>query len=278
VSGRPRDPAPQPPAELAWADALAAWALPDELAEGAGRSPWGHDPALFVDRARRAVGRDLPGDRRAREALQRLGSVLDVGCGAGAAVVALGARGRRVTGVDRSAQMLAAFRAVTDRWWRRVDTAEGEWPDLDVLVHDVVVCHDVVYDVPGLGRFVAALTAHARRRVVIVLPERHPMSWLTPYFERLHGLSRPERPTADDALDVIRATGVTPHVERYRDPTRWGTPGAADSEALVDTIRWRLAIPDGRDDEIRAVVAQHPPPSHRDALAVWWEPPAARTP
>jgi SAM-dependent methyltransferase len=263
------------PAER-WRTALASWALPDELVAAAADDPWVHDPASFADRAQRAAGRDTPGDRVARAALPRFGSVLDVGCGAGAATVALGRRGRTVLGVDPSPAMTAAFEAQVGAVWRRVRTWIGRWPAVAetsaIPVADVVVCHDVVYDVAELAPFVTALTAHARRRVVVVLPQRHPLSWLAPYAEQLHGLGRPRDPSADLAADVVRETGVRPTIERWREPTRWGTPGASDEAALVATVRRKLCVPAGRDEDIRRALIRTPPPTSREAVALHWAP------
>lgn len=253
-----------------WSANLALWALPQELLDAAPHPPWGHDAERFRDRNLQAVDRSSPADRAARAALPRFGSLLDVACGGGAATVALGVRGRHVIGVDADPRMLELFSAAVQAPLRRVETIAGRWPDVEVPPADVVVCHDVVYDVPELDAFVRALTAHARRRVVMVIPQAHPMSWLTPYFEQLHGLSRPSRPTGDDALDVIRETGVRPTVERYRDATRWG--GSGDRDERVASVRRRLCL--GADDDPRIALALErvPPPTRREVLAVWWEP------
>jgi hypothetical protein len=44
--------------------------------------------------------------------------------------------------------------------------SRGSWPDaaLRVPAADVVTCHHVLCNVPGLASFVTALTAHAGRR------------------------------------------------------------------------------------------------------------------
>jgi SAM-dependent methyltransferase len=268
-------------AAVRWAEALAAWALPPNLLDAAPRPPWGHDPELSAARALAVKDRSTPADRAARQALPRFGSLLDVACGAGAATVPLGRRGRDVTGVDVDPRMLARFATVVAAPSRRVHTVEGRWPDVEVRAADVVVCHDVLFDVSDLEPFVSALSSHARRRVVVVIPRQHPMSWLTPYFEQVHGLSRPSRPTAGDAVDVIRATGVEPTVEPFRDLTRWGDLGAgsAASEAsaepipedLVASVRRRLCLSADSDAAISQALERVPPPTRRDTVAIWWD-------
>ena len=67
-----------------WADQLAGWAIPPEILAAAPESPWAFSPSLF-----RAPdpddGDDSPSLRRALEALDEGGTLLDVGAGAGAA-------------------------------------------------------------------------------------------------------------------------------------------------------------------------------------------------
>jgi hypothetical protein len=62
-------------------------------------------------------------------------------------------------------------------------------------IADVVLCHHLVYNVSDLAGFVAELASHARARVVVEMTTVHPMAWMTPYWEALHGLtSRIARP------------------------------------------------------------------------------------
>ena len=86
----------------------------------------------------------------------------------------------------------------------------GTWPEVaaQTAPADVVTCHNVLYNVPDLGPFLAALTGHARRRVVLELTAAHPLTALNPLWLRFHGLQRPERPTAADVLAILGAMGV----------------------------------------------------------------------
>lgn len=56
-------------------------------------------------------------------------SVLDIGCGTGAAAVALALRDVRVTGLDKSGEMLACARERADRWGARVTWVEADYRD-----------------------------------------------------------------------------------------------------------------------------------------------------
>jgi SAM-dependent methyltransferase len=88
---------------------LSLWAIPDDLIASAPAPPYFFDPQVFIDAADEALARadDTPSDAVARAALPTDGSVLDVGCGAGAASLRL--RPGRAVGVDPSPALLEAF-------------------------------------------------------------------------------------------------------------------------------------------------------------------------
>ena len=92
-----------------WASLLGAWAIPAELIAAAPESPYFFDPTVFIAAADEATSRteDTVSDRVAREALPAGGTILDVGVGAGAASLRLGAS--TIIGVDPSRQLLDAF-------------------------------------------------------------------------------------------------------------------------------------------------------------------------
>src|SRR5262249_53587807 len=97
-------------AASAWREALAFWAIPQPILDAAPESPWGFPVELFASRADASTVMELsPSNRRAREVLPEGGSVLDVGCGAGAASLPLASRAGLLIGIDSSNDMLAAF-------------------------------------------------------------------------------------------------------------------------------------------------------------------------
>lgn len=103
--------------------------------------------------------------------------------------------------MDEGAGILAAFAERAEA--RGVDHLEivGRWPDVadQAPKVDVVVSHNVLYNVADVVPFLQAMTDHARARVVVELTEHHPVAWMNPYWEHFHELQRPQRPTADDA-------------------------------------------------------------------------------
>ncbi|MBI4727966.1 MAG: hypothetical protein HY775_00455 [Acidobacteria bacterium] len=113
----------------------------------------------------------------------------------------------RVSGVDESPEMLEAFARRADAIGVAHAETCGRWPGVsgEVEPADVVVCHHVLYNVADLEPFLAALAARARRRVVIEISERHPWSWMSPFWRELHAVARPDRPTAAGAAWPGRA-------------------------------------------------------------------------
>lgn len=260
-----------------WRDQLAQWAIPDEILAGADQSPWTVPTQVFARRADASVRRPIGASyRRASEASGEDGTVLDVGCGAGAASLPLG---RPIVAVDTSPEMLAALTERAQGLGLPVRTVLGRWPDVaaQTPAADVVVCHHVAYNAPDLDAFAAALTDHARRRVVLELTPRHPMSPLNPLWTRLYGLARPEHPTADDAVAVLRELGLTPNVETGPRPPRTEYQDLAD---LVAVTRRRICLPPERDNELRAALLDlgvdpaHPADlgsTPDDLITLWWD-------
>lgn len=257
-----------------WRNSLAAWALPPQILAAAPESPYGFPVEIFDRAAAEAAESDTPSRRRSSAVLRKDGSVLDVGCGAGAASLALVDIAGRITGVDESATMLEAFARRAGKAGIDHRAVQGRWPDVapDVDPADVVVCHHVFYNVGDLDTFASELDGHAHRRVVVELTERHPLHWMNALWDELHGLTRPDGPTASDALDVLTDLGLAPEVERWDQPFRLA---ADDPEALVTFARRRLCLSTDRDDELARAVRKHPPPSARSVVTVWWDHPAS---
>ena len=249
-----------------WARQLAAWAIPEHIMAQAPESPWSFPPALFgvppADRAPDNVSR-----RRAREALPEGGSVLDVGCGGGAAGLALVPPAGRVTGFDRSAELLEIFSARAADLGVAHDAVQGSWPDDAGRVGpaDVVVCHHVAYNVPDLAPFAVALSSHARRRVVVELSEHHPLFRLNHLWRHFWAVERPSGPVADDAVAVLVEAGIEPGVERG--PRQ---PRSIPREAWVASVRRQLCLPPERDAEIATLLGDDTGQSGQ-VVTLWWE-------
>lgn len=253
-----------------WREDLESWAIPPEILAAAPETPWGCPTGLFARAAEEAVAaRDAaptPSRRRALEALPEGGSVLDVGAGGGAASLALCPPAEKVTAVDQSAGMLGAFAELAEKLGVEHREVEGPWPDVagDVPPADVVVCHHVLYNVGDLVPFVTALTNSARRRVVVEITASHPQALLNPLWEHFHGVTRPTRPTAEDAAAVLRDLGLEVGVEQFESSPRWRDH---QHDELIAFTRRRLCLPAERDAEVAALV---PPAMPRPHVTLWW--------
>jgi SAM-dependent methyltransferase len=240
-----------------WRAQLEGWAIPDEILAAAPESPWAFPVGLFRSRARRAGSRPAtPSNLEAARHLPPGGTVLDVGAGGGAASLPLAGTAGRLVGVDESPEMVASFLAAAEAAGVPADGVEGRWPEVAGLLGpaDVVVCHHVLYNVADLAPFVAALTGHARRRVVAELTDRHPLVNLAPLWRRFHDLERPEGPGAGDAVAALAETGLEVERQDWEQPERFGFD---DFDELVAFTRRRLCLPARRDTEVaEALLAQ----------------------
>ncbi|MGH9119981.1 MAG: class I SAM-dependent methyltransferase [Acidimicrobiales bacterium] len=253
-----------------WRSALEARAIPASILARAPASPHGFSVEVFSRIADDAVaGPPDPSTRRADDGLPDGGDVLDVGCGAGSASLPIAARAGRLIGVDESAGLLEAFAARADRLG--VDHVEinGWWPDVAGAVPsaDVVVCRHVAYNVPDLDPFLRRLTDHARRRVVLHLTLEHPLAWMAPYWQRLHGLTVTEGPGLDDAVEVAAEAEIEVEIERWDESFDLAGRGVEEHLAF---LRRRLCLADDRDDELRAALADLGLDPVRPVATVWW--------
>jgi SAM-dependent methyltransferase len=263
-----------------WRRDLAAWAIPEEITAAVTESPWVLPRQVFARRADRVrAAPDGPSFQRAWAALDPPGTVLDVGAGAGAACLPLLPRATHLTAVDTDAGML-------DRLAERVASGPvaftpvlGTWPDVAAQAGpaDVVTCHNVIYNVPAVAPFVAALTAAARRIVVTEMTAEHPLTALNALWLRFHGLRRPAGPTAAGLIAILDGMGLRPWHEVWR---RAGGRDYAGFAELVDVTRRRLCLPPERADEVAAALAEsgvdpeHPVDlgtSGREIVTIWWD-------
>ncbi len=254
-----------------WSRQLEAWAIPETVLAAAPESPWGFPPGLFARSADRALADPVftRSRRRATEAVPSGGSVLDVGAGGGAASLPLAPPAGLLVAVDESQAMLDVFAETAERRGVRHTEIVGRWPDVAPGTPNaaVVVCHHVLYNVGDLAPFLAALDAHAERRVVVELTERHPQGDLTPLWKAIHGIDRPTGPSATDATELAAALGYDVQVERFERPSLW--QGAPRDEAVAFARR-RLCVGSEHDAEIGAYLGQTAD-LPRQLVTLWWD-------
>jgi CTP:molybdopterin cytidylyltransferase MocA/SAM-dependent methyltransferase len=195
---------------------------------------------------------------------------LDIGAGAGRYALplarALAPSGGEVLAIDASASMLAGLREIAaEHAIDNVRVVETRWPPADSAPFraDVAFIAHVGYDIEAIGPFLAAMESVARRLCVAILMERQPSSIADVCWPPVHGGTRVALPALPEFVELLRANGREPSIERLeRDPRRFDSRdeiegylrrqlwieagGAADTRfraALDDLIE---TDPDGR--------------------------------
>ena len=252
-----------------WSDALASWAIPDWILAQAQEDPWALPVALFENRQA-----DLtPSHQRALEVVAAGSTVIDVGAGRCAMSLPLRPPAERIVAVDSAPAMLENSPADV--------TIVGRWPEVANRAGraGVVVCGHVLYNVADLVPFTAALNQAATHRVVIEITRSHPRNRPLEQILWRHfwNLDRPNGPGWQDALAVIRESGIEPNVELWESEQRGGFPNLED---LVSWMRRTVCLDRTREAEVRAIVTQHV--AERDGLwrlstepralaTFWWD-------
>jgi precorrin-6B methylase 2 len=266
-----------------WGDDLRARAVPQTILDAAPESPYGFPADLFRRRAEAAASHpQTPTTRRAREALPEGGSVLDVGCGAGATSLPLASRAGRIVGVDGQQDMLEAFAAgAKAAGVAEVVALQGSWPEVSTQSPDaeVVVCGHVLYNVADLEPFVRALAEHARARVILEITATHPLAWMSDLWERFHGLRWPDGPDEATAASALGELGFPPRRESRVDRGNRGG-GFERREDAVALVRRRLCLPSERDEEIAVSLGDRlrlegdlwsTGPPEQEVVTLWWD-------
>ncbi len=251
-----------------WARQMADWAIPQEILGSAPRQPFVFAPEIFVAPDRGTFELSLS-NRRAAEALSDGGSVLDVGCGGGAAAFAVAPPADEVIGVDRQDNMLELLAATAAKRRITAQVFAGSWPEMAdaVPAADVVVCHNVLYNVSDIVPFVTALDTKAVRRVVIEITPKHPQDRRRALWHHFWGLERPHEPTAATAVEALNEAGFNPVVEE----SLLGDDPRAEQRQAFEAAQWcrNLCLPPEREPEVAELVAQNP--FTRERVTIWWD-------
>jgi SAM-dependent methyltransferase len=176
--------------------------------------------------------------------------VVDVGCGAGTYTLAwldLGAA--TVTGVDFSAEMLAAAREATaDRPAATVVHGEAAATGLPGGVADVVFARALVHHLSDRGPFAREALRLLRPGGLCIVQDRtaedvrrpgsarHPRGYVLDRFPRLLDVELARRPAADELAGELRAAGFADVTTRELWEVRRVHP---TREAFLDEIRER---------------------------------------
>jgi len=259
-----------PDAATRWKDALASWAIPDWILAQAREDPWALPVTLFESKQPDTIS---PSHRRALESLTPGATVLDVGAGRCAMSLPLRPPAQRIVAVDSARAMLENSPADV--------TILGRWPDVAPQAGraSVVVCGHVLYNVADLPPFVTGLTDATERRVVVEITRSHPRNRALEraLWRHFWNLERPEVPTWEDAVAVMREAGIEPQVELWESHQRGGFESLQE---LVSWMRQTVCLTPDRDDEVRAIVLEHATerdglwllsPEPRALATLWWD-------
>ena len=191
-------------------------------------------------------------DRLARD-VTRESTLLDVGGGAGRLALPIALRCRHVTVVEPSESMIEELRDVaTEAGIDNLTVVQGEWEEVDVGRHDVVLCSHVVYGVEELEPFVKRLDAGATGRVLVVLYTEAPQSQLSPFWKVAHGEERVDLPAMPEFLQVLWEMEIYPDVEMLETGR---SQSFEDHDEALEMLRRRLYVVPGSDEHGRLVEA-----------------------
>ncbi len=234
-----------------WSDQLLAWAIPTEIAAQAPASPWTFDPKMFLPDLE---GGYSPSHLALLDLIAGIDRplVMDVGAGAGNAVLPVGDRIDQLLAIDQSAEMLQTLSQVATGFPNvRLATRLGNFMELagELPIADVVTCHHMVYNEADMPLLLQLLIEHARVGVVLELTLHHPHYSLGLLWERFWGVRRPSGPSAADVIEVLYAMGHRPTVSIYEGPRR-----IQDPTVKVNSILQRLCLGAERSAEVVSAI------------------------
>ena len=249
-----------------WAESLKNWSIPEEILAQAEQTPWIHPPALFT--VPNTIS-DSPSHQKARELLEVGDSVLDIGCGGGIAAFACVPPAAKVLGVDHQQEMLDLFASEASK--RKLSHFEylGDWPDVAELVPtaEVVTCHHVVYNVSQIEKFLLELDKHASKRVLIEMPQSHPLSSMASAWKYFWNLERPVEPTPVLLLEVLNEFGINAELLQWEQET----VSKIDFDQAAEFMRIRLCLPKSKLNEVQNFILENPEPKFRKLATIWWD-------
>jgi SAM-dependent methyltransferase len=207
--------------------------------------------------------------------------LLDIGAGAGRYEPVLAGAVTEVVALEPSPAMREQLaRRLYEEHVTGVRVVAAGWPEADVAPCDIAIAAHVLYGVREIGPFLVRMDATARRACFVLLAYRHPLAFLSPFWERIHGEPRLILPGALECLGALYQLGIPAQLALV--PGAGGFSYADRDEALAD-IRWRLRRlpePQGdraieaaidelliRDGEGRLAV----PGAPEQIAVIWWE-------
>jgi SAM-dependent methyltransferase len=184
---------------------------------------------------------------------------LDIGAGAGRYALPLALRVAEVIAVEPSASMRNALRSgKSEHGLANLTLVGAAWPDAlaelgEPPVADVAFIAHVGYDIEAIGPFLDGMDRAAGRMCVAMLTDQSPASVADPFWPLVHDMERVPLPALPELLELLRARGRHPEVERVE-----RAPRTFDSfEGLATFVRRQLWIDESgsKEDRFRAALA-----------------------
>ena len=201
--------------------------------------------------------------------------VVDVGGGAGRVSLPLALHCAEVINVEPSAAMRTEFEAsAAESGIGNARCLDADWPrEAAGIEGDVVLVVDVTYFVRDIVPFVLALSAAARKRVIIKVWSVPPPNSAASLFEMVHGESHASVPGHRDLLPILWDLGILPEVRMLPDDMRPGGVAAHPQtidEAVRSAVEWAIgATNPGAAEKVRAHFDELYAPSPEGFVPLW---------
>jgi SAM-dependent methyltransferase len=167
--------------------------------------------------------------------------LLDIGAGTGRYEPTLARAVAEVLALEPSPAMRERLeQRIAEERLGQVRVIAGGWPEADVPPCDVVIAAHVLYGVREAGPFLRRMDEVARRACFLLLGYQHPASFISAFWERLHGGPRLPLPGALECLNALYQLGIPAQLALVPIARRFSY---ASEEAALTDIRWRLRLP-----------------------------------
>ena len=211
--------------------------------------------------------------------------LLDIGAGAGRYEPLLASAVAEVLALEPSPAMRERLeQRLQEERVTGVSVVAASWPEAEVPACDVVMAAHVLYGVREIEPFLTRMDAVAQRVCFLLLTYRHPLSFMSAFWKRIHGEPRLILPGAVECLNALYQLGIPAQLALVPAGRRFSYADRA--EALAD-IRWCMRrLPDPqvdraiasamddlleREDDGRLAVRGVP----EQIAVIWWEPASA---
>lgn len=180
--------------------------------------------------------------------------LIDAGGGAGRVCLPLALRCHEVINFDPSPSMQEQFEAcIVESGIANARLVADSWPPSALVSGDVVLTCNVTYFVRDIVPFVQAMTAAARRRVMITVWSVPPPSQDAALFRLITGEEEEAVPGHRELLAVLWELGILPDVRVLPSPLRAWDERQAGREAAIDWAVDRLPL--AKSERGRAAVS-----------------------